>query len=105
MTDFFASPKSEKYTAGYPGDTEETSSPSAKRELRDVRTHVRWNCEKCDTLFKDAENVCGNCGHEKCDDCPRQPPRKGKRTLDEDAVRSVEERMKSMDLSPQASAA
>ena len=77
----------------------------AKREIKNIRTHVRWNCEKCEKLFKDAEKVCGNCGHEKCDDCPRYPPQKAKPSLDEDAVKRVEERMKKVDLSPQASAA
>ena len=97
-------PKSDKYPAGYPGDTEETF-PLAKRELKSIRTHVRWNCEKCERLFKDTEKFCGNCGHEKCDDCPRHPAQKSKPTPDEDAVRSVEERMKRLDVSPQASAA
>ena len=77
----------------------------AKRELKNIRTHVRWNCEKCETLFKDTEKTCSNCGHEKCDGCPRQPSQKAQRTLDEDAVKSVEERMKTLDVSPQASAA
>ena len=34
-----------------------------------------------------------------------RPPRRDKTTLDEDAVKSVEERMKSLDVSSQASAA
>lgn len=56
-------------------------------------------------MFKDTEKTCRNCGHEKCDECPRQPPKKVERTLDDDAVKSVEERMKSLDVSPHASAA
>ena len=97
-------PKTAKYPTGYPGDQEETF-PLAKRELKNVRAHVKWNCEKCETLFKDTEKTCRNCGHEKCENCPSHPPRKPKRTLDEDAVKSVEERMKTLDISPQASAA
>lgn len=97
-------PKSDKHLEGYPGDTEETF-PLAKREMRSIRTHVRWNCEKCETLFQDTEKTCGHCGHEKCDECPRQPPKTVKRTLDDEAVKSVEERMKTLDVSPQASAA
>ena len=50
----------------------------------------------------DKEAVCGNCGHEKCDTCPRKPPKKVKRPLNEDAVKSVEERMKNMEVSPAA---
>ena len=97
-------PKSEKHADGYPGDTEETF-PLVKREMRNIRTRVRWNCDKCETLFKDTETTCSNCGHEKCNECPRQPPMRVKRILDEDTVKSVEERMKSLDVSPQASAA
>lgn len=67
--------------------------------------NVTWNCEKCKTLFKDTEKTCGNCGHEKCDHCPRHLPQEAKPPLDEDAVKSVEERMTTLDVSPQASAA
>ena len=97
-------PKSDKHPDGYPGDTEETF-PLATREMRSIRTHVRWNCEKCERLFKDTEKICGNCGHEKCDECPRHPPKRAKGTLDNDAVKSVEERMKTLHVSPHASAA
>lgn len=97
-------PKSDKYPEGYLGHTEETF-PLARREMRSIRTHVRWNCEKCETLFKDTEKTCGNCGHEKCDGCPRYPPKRVGPTLDDDAVKSVEEKMRTLDVSPQASAA
>ena len=97
-------PKSEKHFEGYPDDTEETFT-LARREMRSIRTHVRWNCEKCETLFKDTEKTCSKCGHEKCDECPRHPPKSVKGTLDDDAVKSVEERMRTLDVSPQASAA
>jgi len=100
----YHSPKKEKYPEGYPGDTEQTF-PLAQREMRPTRTKVRWNCEKCETTFKDHEKICKNCAHEKCDNCPRQPLQKVKRPLDEDAVKSVEERMRNLDVSPQASAA
>ena len=96
--------RSEKSFDDYPGDTEETS-PLAKQEMKSIRNPVRWNCEKCETLFKDTETVCSNCGHEKCDDCPRYPPKRVKQTPDDDAVKSVEEKMNSLQVSPHASAA
>ncbi|KAK3174389.1 hypothetical protein OEA41_001634 [Lepraria neglecta] len=68
-------PKLNKYPEGYPGDSEQLY-PLGRRELRPARTHVRWTCEKCDTMFKDHGKTCENCGHEKCDDCPRKPPKK-----------------------------
>lgn len=97
-------PRSDKRSAGYTDDTEDVF-PLAKREMKSIRTHVRWNCEKCDTVFKDTEKSCGSCGHGKCDDCPRYPPKKAKSTLDEDAVKKVEEGMRTLEVSPQASAA
>lgn len=96
-------PKLDKYPHGYPGDTEETF-PLGRRELRSIRTHVRWTCHECKTLFKDTEKICGNCSHERCDDCPREPPKTQKEPLDEEAVKSIERKMKEIALSPQASA-
>ena len=75
----------------------------ASRLRREVRVHVRWTCEKCSTLFTDAEKICGKCGHERCNDCTREPPKKEK-GLDPAAVARIEKRMKEMDLSPPASA-
>lgn len=94
-------PKLNKYPEGYPGDSEQLY-PLGRRELRPARTHVRWTCEKCDTMFKDHGKTCENCGHEKCDDCPRKPPKKVKKPLDPEAVKSVEERMKNLEVSPAA---
>ncbi len=95
-------PKLAKYAEGYPGDKEETF-PMAIRHHRDVRVHVRWTCEKCSTMFKDLEKICGKCGHERCNECTRQPPKK-EEGLDPAAVERIEKRMKEMDLSPHASA-
>lgn len=96
-------PKLDKYPQGYPGDTEE-AFPLARRELRSIRTHVRWTCHECNTLFKDTEKICGNCSHKRCDDCPREPPKTPEAPLDEEAIKSIERKMKEIDISPQASA-
>lgn len=97
-------PKTSKYPEGYPGDAEETF-PLALRELRRIRTRVRWTCHACQTVFKDHEKICGSCSHERCNECGRQPPKKVRAPLDEAAVQSISEKMKSVQLSPQASAA
>lgn len=96
-------PKLDKYPHGYPGDTEETF-PLARRELRSIRVHVRWTCHECKTLFKDTETTCGKCSHERCDHCSREPPETRKEPLDEEAVKSIERKMKEIAISPQASA-
>ena len=98
------SPKQEKYLGGYPGDTLEDSQSGEKVKIP-RRSKSRWNCEKCATLFKDREKTCANCGHEKCDSCPRTSPAQKPKPEDEGAIRSVEERMRNLDVSPQASAA
>ncbi|MCJ1463471.1 hypothetical protein MMC07_002078 [Pseudocyphellaria aurata] len=96
-------PKLDKYPHGYPGDTEETF-PLARRELRSIRTHVRWTCHECNTLFQDTETTCGNCSHKRCGDCPREPPKTPPEPSDEEAVQSIERKMKGIAISPQASA-
>lgn len=96
-------PKLDKYPHGYPGDTEE-AFPLARRELRSIRTHVRWTCHECNTLFKDTETICAGCSHERCGDCPREPPTTKAEPLDEEAVQSIERKMKEIAISPQASA-
>ncbi|MCJ1229229.1 hypothetical protein MMC12_005894 [Toensbergia leucococca] len=97
-------PKLSKHPNGYPGDREETY-PLAERHLRTIRTRIRYTCHTCSTTFKEDEKLCASCGHERCDECPRSPPRRPPEGLDEEAVGSVEERMRRLDLSPQASAA
>jgi hypothetical protein len=37
------------------------------------RMRVRRNCHKCSTLFRSSTRVCENCGHRRCDDCPKTP--------------------------------
>ena len=89
-------------TQGDAGDEEEMY-PKATRHHKDVRVHVRYTCEKCSTMFKDHEKTCGKCGHERCNGCTRQPPKK-ENALDPAAVERIEKRMREMELSPQAEA-
>ncbi|KAI4156741.1 MAG: hypothetical protein L6R39_001050 [Caloplaca ligustica] len=94
--------KTDKYPSGYPGDT---APNEIIRERHPIRVHVKWTCHECSQKFKDLSKKCEGCGHDRCDDCPRHPPKREKPKLDPDAVKSVEERMKNLGLSPQASAA
>ena len=97
-------PKLEKYSDGYPGDREEMY-PLVTRYRKQIRVHVRWTCHTCQKSFKDHEKICAGCGHERCNECPRYPPKKAKKEFDEEVIRSVEEKLKNISLSPQASAA
>lgn len=95
-------PKKDKYPAGYPGDSDYSV---ATRERHPIRVHVRWTCHQCSKTFRDLSRRCEGCGHDRCDECPRQPPKREKAKLDPEAVRKIDERMKEVNISPSASAA
>ncbi|KAI5463128.1 hypothetical protein BGZ63DRAFT_402467 [Mariannaea sp. PMI_226] len=42
------------------------------------RQRVRRTCHACQTLFISTNKTCGKCGHIRCTDCPRDPPKKDK---------------------------
>jgi RNA polymerase subunit RPABC4/transcription elongation factor Spt4 len=89
---------------GSADDGEETV-PIARREFKPIRMHVRWTCHACHTVFKDLERECRGCGHRRCDDCPREPPKEEEEPLDEAAVRKIADLMRNVNISPHASAA
>ncbi|KAL6719263.1 hypothetical protein ACLMJK_003501 [Lecanora helva] len=87
---------------------------------------VRRTCHECGTIFAGKAVQCENCKHMRCPQCPREPPKRDKypegypgdegvdpsqatsrrpKPGEEEATQSVEERMKRLDVSPQASAA
>lgn len=73
--------KLKKWPEGYPGDADpeddtEVEAPGPhrpKRTWRKPRQRIRWECEQCQTLFKEGTPKCTNCGHERCDTCTRKP--------------------------------
>jgi hypothetical protein len=69
-----------KWPTGYPGDAEPDSETEVEKQLdkfrrtwRKPRTRVRWQCEKCNSLFLNHSPQCPGCGHERCDKCSRSP--------------------------------
>ncbi|KAI4209874.1 MAG: hypothetical protein LQ351_007228 [Letrouitia transgressa] len=78
--------------------------PLGQRQMKPIRVHVRWTCHQCSRKFKDLSTTCERCGHERCNECPREPPPQEKADLDPNAVRSVEERMKSINIASPAPA-
>lgn len=103
-TNHCRSPKLKKHPNGYPGDVEETF-PLAQRTLRSPRTRFRWECHTCYQPFIEHEKVCRGCQHERCNQCPRKPPKKVRAQPDPEVVRSVEEKMAKMGLNAPAPAA
>ncbi|KAG5976544.1 hypothetical protein E4U55_007292 [Claviceps digitariae] len=45
---------------------------------RKPRQRVRRTCHECQTLFAPGSKNCVGCGHVRCTDCPRDPPKKDK---------------------------
>lgn len=45
---------------------------------RRPRQRVRRTCHECETLFAPGSRNCEYCGHVRCTDCPRDPPKKDK---------------------------
>jgi hypothetical protein len=45
---------------------------------RKPRQRVRRTCHECKTMFVTGTKTCGGCGHVRCTDCPRDPPKKDK---------------------------
>lgn len=42
------------------------------------RQRIRRNCHVCSALFRGSNKTCEECGHTRCTDCPRDPPKKDK---------------------------
>ncbi|EXF85644.1 hypothetical protein CFIO01_11249 [Colletotrichum fioriniae PJ7] len=42
------------------------------------RQRVRRTCHECQTLFTAGSKTCSKCSHNRCTDCPRDPPKKDK---------------------------
>ncbi|KAL2890707.1 hypothetical protein HOO65_010065 [Ceratocystis lukuohia] len=82
--------KKDKYPFGYPGDV---FGPSA------IPVH---GCHMCKAMFPAgaADGVeCARCQHKKCTDCRRLRPCKVEPELDPALVRSVEEKLKALNVS------
>ncbi|KAK5000344.1 hypothetical protein LTR66_000762 [Elasticomyces elasticus] len=95
-------PKLHKWPNGYPGDgspSEDERTPEQAVEVRRVyrrpKQRLRWSCEQCRSPFVDSTWVCASCGHERCEQCLRDPPKKVRVAAepDPDVVRIVEERL------------
>ncbi|KAI9865244.1 MAG: hypothetical protein M1824_003396 [Vezdaea acicularis] len=95
-----------KYPNGYSGDVPAVVEPAPPRQLQErvlrkpVR-RVKWVCHACEKYFVDGEKTCGACGHGRCGDCKRYPPKKKpkeKPDLDPEIVRSVQEKLEKLSL-------
>lgn len=52
-----------------------------RRVEKPVRLRVHWTCHECRTQFG-LEKVCVECGHRKCRECIRHPPKRSREALE-----------------------
>ena len=53
-----------------------------RRVERPVRIRIHWTCHQCQRQFGTA-SACVSCGHRRCGDCARSPPKRVKAIVDE----------------------
>lgn len=97
--------KRRKYPDGYPGDEHSATSTSP----------IKYDCHHCMKTFPPVPHPnspeglalgntiepleCTRCGHNRCPECERAPPRKVEPEPDPEVVRSVEARLAELNLS------
>lgn len=107
--------KPDKYPDGYPGDVEPPKL-IPDRTFKKPRRRVHYICHVCNTSYNEGANTCSKCGQAKCAQTIRIPyvqrhclpqsrtqltihrPKKIKRDPDPDVVRSVEERIATLNI-------
>ncbi|CAG7919119.1 unnamed protein product [Penicillium olsonii] len=96
--------KLDKYPDGYPGDAD---PPKAKpdRVYKKPRHRVHYVCHVCTTSYLQDSDTCASCGQTKCAETIRIPPKKVKREPDPELVRSVEEKLAAMAITPKPAVA
>lgn len=52
-----------------------------RRVEKPIRLRVHWTCHQCSTQFG-IERICVECGHHRCRDCARHPPKKVRELVD-----------------------
>lgn len=58
-----------------------TAQSSPQRVEKPIRIRVHWTCHDCHAQFG-SHPVCENCGHARCEECYKAPPRRVKEALD-----------------------
>lgn len=61
-----------------------------RRVEKPVRLRVHWTCHECRSQFG-LEKVCAECGHRRCRDCVRHPPKRASQAVDLNSLPMEEE--------------
>lgn len=88
--------KLDKWPRGSPGDEQPSPEdvllvPAVQRVFKKPRQRVRYTCDQCQEVFLD-RHTCRNCGHSRCGNCSRYPPKK-QTEYDPAVVQSVADRL------------
>lgn len=67
-----------------------------RRVEKPVRLRVHWTCHECRMQFG-LEKVCAGCGHRRCRDCVRHPPKRAREALEFNTLPMEEEEVQVQD--------
>ena len=73
----------ERYGLSYQPHKHLSPEPPSKmrRVERPIRIRIHWTCHECKASFA-SDRTCVSCGHRRCNDCTREPPKKVKEMLE-----------------------
>jgi hypothetical protein len=75
--------------AGLVLSSKQDAPEAVLRVEKQIRMRVRYTCHTCDALFI-RSSTCTKCGHGRCRECPRIPPRKSRKDKEESRVKHAE---------------
>lgn len=58
-----------------PSNSQVSPPTTMRRVLRPIRLRTHWTCHECEHVFG-AERECRQCGHGRCGQCVRRPPKR-----------------------------
>lgn len=97
--------KLSKWATDSPGNGEANSNTNRAEQLdtlrrtwRKPRLRVRWQCDKCFSMYPNYSHSCPGCGHERCDQCTRSPAKKSNKgeEFDPHLVAVVEAKLRAL---------
>ena len=73
-----------------------------RRVEKPIRVRVHFSCQECGTAFN-ASRICTQCGHRRCRECPRNPPKRIREVLDGARQQQLRERQRQQEQAQQES--
>lgn len=93
----YACPREPAQTASGSSSPRPATTRIRERVFKKPRIRVRYNCDQCMCVFEEGTKKCSGCGHLRCENCVRWPPRsEPSREPDAAAVEAFRRRMETM---------